>query len=64
MTPAFDAPSDFMMPISRVFSATIMLKIARIPKPATAMIMKRRTLRIPFSMSMAASSEPCFSSHV
>ena len=41
--------------MSRVFSETIMLKIARMPKPATAMIMNRSTLRMPFSISMAAS---------
>ena len=50
--------------MSRVFSTTIIEKMARMPKPATPMIMNSSTLRMPFSTAMAASSGPCLSSQV
>ena len=50
--------------MSRVFSTTIMKKIARIPNPATAMIKNSSTLRIIDSTSTAANSGPCFFSQV
>ena len=49
------------MPMSRVFSTTIMKKIARMPKPATAMIMNSSTFRMAVSICTAASSGPCLS---
>src|SRR5262245_6468780 len=64
MTPRSDAPSDFRMPMSRVFSRTIIEKMARMQNPATPTIMKSSKLRSPRSMSTALSSEPCFSSQV
>ena len=56
MTPRPVAPSDFRMPMSRVFSTTIMKKIARMPKPATAMIRNNSTLSTAVSICTAASS--------
>ena len=40
--PAVEAPSAFMTPISRVFSTTIIEKIARMPNPATAMMKNKQ----------------------
>ena len=53
-----------MTPISRVFSTTIIEKIARMPKPATAMMKKSRMLRMLCSIATAPSSGPCFCSQV
>ena len=64
MTPRPVAPSDFRMPMSRVFSTTIMKKIARMPKPATAMIRNSSTLSTAVSICTAASSAPSLSRHV
>ena len=50
--------------MSRVFSTTIMKKIARMPKPATAMIMNSRMLRTALSICTAANSGPCLSRQV
>ena len=44
--------------MSRVFSTTIIEKIARMPKPATAMIMNSRILRMLCSMATAPRSGP------
>ena len=44
--------------MSRVFSTTIMKKIARMPKPATAMIMNSSTLRMAVSICTAAKQRP------
>ena len=41
------------MPMSRYFSETIIVKMARMLKPATPTIMKSRMLRMPRSTSMA-----------
>ena len=62
--PAVEAPSAFMMPMSRVFSTTIIEKIARMPNPATAMMKNSRMFRMLCSMATAASSGPCFCSQV
>ena len=64
MMPRPEAPSDLRMPMSRVFSTTIMKKMARMPKPATAMIMNSSTLRMAVSICTAASSGPCLSRQV
>ena len=50
--------------MSLVFSTTIMVKIARIPNPATPTIRNKSTLRMPRSTPIAASSGPCLSSQV
>ena len=50
--------------MSRVFSTTIIEKIARMPKPATAMMRNSSTFRMLCSMATAASSGPCFCSQV
>ena len=64
MIPPRDAPSDLRMPMSRVFSTTIIKKMARMPKPATAMIRNSSTLRMAVSICTAASSGPCLSCQV
>ena len=51
ITPRFDAPSDFNTPMSRIFSDTIMVKMARTLNPATPTIMNRSRFRMPRSMS-------------
>ena len=53
-----------MIPISRVFSTTIIEKIARMPNPATAMMKKSRMLRMLCSIATAPRSGPCFCSQV
>ena len=53
-----------MTPISRVFSTTIIEKIARMPNPATAMMKNSRMFRILCSIATAPSSGPCFCSQV
>ena len=50
--------------MSRVFSTTIIEKIARMPNPATAMMKKSRMFRMLCSTATAARSGPCFCSHV
>ena len=50
ITPSRDAPSDLKIPMSRVFSTTIMQKIAKMPKPATAMIRNSKMLRTTVSI--------------
>ena len=58
MTPPLEAPRALRMPMSRVFSATIMVKMARMPKPATAMIRNSSTLRMPFSTRWPPAAGP------
>ena len=53
-----------MTPISRVFSTTIIEKIARMPNPATAMMKNSRMFRMLCSMATAPKSGPCFCSQV
>ena len=53
-----------MTPMSRVFSTTIIEKIARMPNPATAMMKNRSMFRMLCSTATAASSGPCFCSQV
>jgi hypothetical protein len=50
--------------MSRVFSTTIIEKIARMPKPATAMMKNSKMLRMLCSTATAARSGPCFCSQV
>ena len=50
--------------MSRYFSLTIMVKMARMLNPATPTIMNSRMLRMARSTSMAASSGPWSSSQV
>ena len=50
--------------MSRVFSTTIIEKIARMPNPATAMMKNSRMFRMLCSIGTAASSGPCFCSQV
>ena len=62
--PAVEAPRAFMTPMSRVFSTTIIEKIARMPNPATAMMKNSRMLRMLCSTATAPRSGPCFCSQV
>ena len=52
--PEVEAPSAFMMPMSRVFSTTIIEKIARMPNPATAMMKNSRMFRMLCSIGHGA----------
>ena len=64
ITPLLLAPSDFMIPMSRYFSETIIVKIARMLNPATPTIMNSNRFRMLRSISIAARSEPWSCSHV
>ena len=64
ITPRRGAPNALRTPISRVFSTTIMKNVARMPKPATAMIKNNKMLRIVVSICTAANNGPCISFHV
>ncbi len=50
--------------MSRVFSTTIMKNVARMPKPATAMIRNSKMFKIVVSKRTADSSGPCKSRQV
>ena len=50
--------------MSRYFSETIIVKIARMLNPATPTIMNNSRFRMPRSTSIAAKSGPWWSSHV
>ena len=50
--------------MSRVFSTTIIVKMAKMPNPATPTIRNSSTFKMPRSTEMAARSGPCLSSQV
>ena len=55
---------DTVVPMSRVFSTTIMKNVAKIPKPATAMIRNSKMFKIVVSSRTADNSGPCRSRQV
>ena len=62
--PGAVAPTARSTPISRVFSTTVMVNVAKIVKQATRTMKLRTNERMIFSLLTAASSGRCRSSHV